>query len=112
MSTARPCASSKRVARRVPAVGKEGRQSSAGVASGAGLGSIYFGYGRSVGDPLRVGVLGTGDEGSVLIGAHTPDYLNVIAIADIRPFNVHRAFHGDVSTRRGCGQSPGQRFHR
>ncbi|MFM8435817.1 MAG: twin-arginine translocation signal domain-containing protein, partial [Planctomycetia bacterium] len=41
----------------------------AGIASGAGLGSIYFGYGKSVGSPLRVGVVGTGDEGSVLIGA-------------------------------------------
>ena len=36
----------------------------AGIATGAGLGSIYFGYGKSVGDPLRVGVLGTGDEGN------------------------------------------------
>jgi len=79
----------------------------AGVASGAGLGSIYFGYGRSVGDPLRVGVLGTGDEGSVLIGAHTPDYLRVVAIADIRPYNVHRAFHGDVSSPSAQKARPG-----
>lgn len=70
----------------------------AGIATGAGLGSIYFGYGKSVGDPLRVGVLGTGDEGSVLLGAHNPDYLNVVAIADIRPYNIFRAFHGDVSS--------------
>ena len=27
----------------------------AGLAGGAGLGSIYFGYGKSVGNPLRVG---------------------------------------------------------
>ena len=54
----------------------------AGLATGAGLGSLYFGYGKSVGNPLRVGVLGTGDEGSVLIGAHNPDYLNVVGIAD------------------------------
>jgi predicted dehydrogenase len=79
----------------------------AGVATGAGLGSLYFGYGASVGDPLRVGVLGTGDEGSVLIGAHTPDYLNVVAIADIRPFNVHRAFHGDVSSPTAYQARPG-----
>ncbi len=70
----------------------------AGIATGVGLGSIYFGYGKSVGDPLRVGVLGTGDEGSVLLGAHNPDYLNVVAIADIRPYNIFRAFHGDVSS--------------
>ena len=79
----------------------------AGLASGAGLGSIYFGYGKSVGDPLRVGVLGTGDEGSVLIGAHNPDYLNVVAIADIRPYNQFRAFHGDVSSPSANQARPG-----
>jgi predicted dehydrogenase len=79
----------------------------AGIASGAGLGSIYFGYGKSVGDPLRVGVLGTGDEGSVLIGAHNPDYLNVVAVADIRPYNVFRAFHGDVSSPSANTARPG-----
>jgi predicted dehydrogenase len=79
----------------------------AGLASGAGLGSIYFGYGKSVGDPLRVGVLGTGDEGSVLIGAHNPDYLNVVAVADIRPYNVFRAFHGDVSSPSANTARPG-----
>ena len=79
----------------------------AGLASGAGLGSLYFGYGRSVGNPLRVGVLGTGDEGSVILGAHTPDYLQVVAIADIRPYNVFRAFHGDVSSPSANTARPG-----
>ena len=79
----------------------------AGLATGAGLGSIYFGYGKSVGDPLRVGVLGTGDEGSVLLGAHNPDYLNVVAIADVRPYNVFRAFHGDVSSPSANTARPG-----
>jgi predicted dehydrogenase len=79
----------------------------AGVASGVGLGSLYFGYGRSVGSPLRVGVLGTGDEGSVLLGAHNPEYLNVVAIADIRPYNVFRAFHGDVSSPAALTARPG-----
>jgi predicted dehydrogenase len=79
----------------------------AGLATGAGLGSIYFGYGKSVGSPLRVGVLGTGDEGSVLIGAHNPDYLNVVAIADIRPYNIFRGFHGDVSSPSANTARPG-----
>jgi len=79
----------------------------AGLAGGAGLGSLYFGYGKSVGDPLRVGVVGTGDEGCVLIGGHNPDYLNVVAIADIRPFNVYRAFHGDVSSPSALAVRPG-----
>jgi predicted dehydrogenase len=79
----------------------------AGLATGAGLGSIYFGYGKSVGSPLRVGVLGTGDEGSVLLGAHNPDYLNVVAIADVRPYNVFRAFRGDVSSPSANVARPG-----
>jgi predicted dehydrogenase len=70
----------------------------AGAVSGAGLGAMYFGYEASIKDPLRIGVIGTGDEGNVLIGALTPSYLQVVAIADIRPYNVHRAFHGDHSS--------------
>jgi predicted dehydrogenase len=70
----------------------------AGAVSGAGLGAMYFGYGATVANPLRVGVIGTGDEGSVLMGAITPSYIQVVAIADIRPYNVHRAFHGDHSS--------------
>ncbi len=66
-----------------------------GIASGKGLGSYYFGYGKSVDKPLRVAVLGTGDEGSVLLGALNPAFIEVAALADVRPYNVHRAFHGD-----------------
>jgi predicted dehydrogenase len=58
------------------------------------LGGYYFGY-KKVSDPLRVGIIGTGDEGNVLIGALNPDYIDVVAIADIRPYSVHRAFYGD-----------------
>lgn len=66
----------------------------AGAVAGGGLGAMYFGY-EKVEDPVRVGVIGTGDEGGVLIGAINPDYLQVVAIADIRPYNIHRALHGD-----------------
>lgn len=65
-----------------------------GAVTGAGLGAAYFGYSR-VENPVRIGVIGTGDEGSVLINAMNPDYHQVVAIADIRPYNIHRAFHGD-----------------
>jgi predicted dehydrogenase len=68
------------------------------IASGNGLGSLYYGYGNSVPEPVRVGVLGTGDEGSVLLGAINPKYIQVKAIADIRPYNVWRAFNGDYSS--------------
>ncbi|MFO0898697.1 MAG: Gfo/Idh/MocA family oxidoreductase [Pirellulales bacterium] len=79
----------------------------AGLVSGAGLGAMYFGYKAMEGDPLRVGIIGTGDEGSVLIGGLTPSYLQVVAIADIRPYNVHRAFHGDQSSANTIKVRPG-----
>lgn len=65
------------------------------VRSGKGLGPLYFGYDSTLKEPLRVGVIGTGDEGSVLIGAINPKFITVKSIADIRPYNVWRAFHGD-----------------
>ena len=69
--------------------------SAAVAVAGGGIGAFCFGYGKAEGNPVRVGVLGTGDEGSVLIGAVNPEYIQITAIADIRPYNQHRAFHGD-----------------
>jgi predicted dehydrogenase len=66
------------------------------VESRKGLGSFYYKYGDSVPKPVRVGILGTGDEGGVLIGALNPDFMTVKCIADIRPYSVWRAFHGDI----------------
>jgi predicted dehydrogenase len=79
---------------------------SAGAVSGAGLGAMYFGYGK-VNDPVRVAVIGTGDEGNVLIGGCNPEYVDVKAICDIRPFGQHRAFHGDWSSPSALGRRPG-----
>ena len=67
----------------------------AGVVSAGSLGAFYFGYDKLAGAPVRVGVIGTGDEGNVLIGAINPEYVEVKAIADLRPYSIHRAFHGD-----------------
>ena len=78
----------------------------AGAAGGAGLGAAYFGYG-AVKDPVRVAVIGTGDEGNVLIGGCNPNYVDVKAICDIRPFSVHRAFHGDWSSNSAIKRRPG-----
>ncbi|HYW78912.1 MAG TPA: Gfo/Idh/MocA family oxidoreductase, partial [Thermoguttaceae bacterium] len=68
----------------------------AGAIAAGGLGTFYFGYGATLPDPVRVGVIGTGDEGNVLLGAINPNFIDVRSIADIRPYNIHRAFHGDV----------------
>ena len=74
--------------------------------SGAGLGAELFGYG-TVEKPIRVAVIGTGDQGCVLMGAMNPKYVQVVAIADIRPFNQHRAFHGDASSTAAMAVRPG-----
>ena len=79
----------------------------AGAVAGGGTGAFYFGYGKAEGNPVRVGVLGTGDEGSVLIGAVNPEYIQITAIADIRPYNQHRAFHGDHDSPAALAARPG-----
>ena len=78
----------------------------AGAVTGAGLGAAYFGYGK-VKDPVRVAVIGTGDEGNVLIGGCNPEYVDVKVICDIRPFSIHRAFHGDWSSASALVRRPG-----
>jgi hypothetical protein len=65
-----------------------------GAATGLTTGCKYFGY-SPISDPLRVAVIGAGDEGGVLIGAINPEYVKVVSICDIRPYNQYRAFHGD-----------------
>ena len=78
-----------------------------GAATGATLGATYFNYGKIGKDRLRVGIIGTGDEGGVLIGALNPEYIDVVAIADIRPYNRHRAFYGDQSSDGTLKARPG-----
>jgi predicted dehydrogenase len=77
-----------------------------GAAASLTTGCKYFGY-EPISDPLRVAVIGTGDEGSVLIGAMNPDYVNVVSICDIRPYNIHRAFHGDWASDAAIAARPG-----
>ncbi len=64
-------------------------------AAGTGLGAFYFGYEKLKGERVRVGFIGSGDEGSVLLTQHPPEYMEIVAVADIRPTNLERAKHGD-----------------
>jgi hypothetical protein len=64
------------------------------------LGAFYFGYEKLHGTPLKVGFIGTGDEGSVLLTQHPPEYFDIVAIADLRPSNQKRAFVGDNNEHR------------
>jgi predicted dehydrogenase len=82
-----------------------GSTAAAGVAT-LSAGAAYFGY-TKVNNPVRIGIIGTGDEGNVLIGALNPNYVQVVAISDIRPFNIFRAFHGDQSSENAKKFRPG-----
>ncbi len=46
--------------------------------------------------PVKAALIGAGDEGGVLMGEHNPKYLEIVAIADIRPSNQKRIFTGDL----------------
>ncbi len=58
--------------------------------------AVYFGYQALAGDPVKVGLIGAGDEGGVLMGEHNPEYLEVVAYSDIRPSNQKRIFEGEL----------------
>jgi predicted dehydrogenase len=64
------------------------------------LGAFYFGYEKLKGNPVKVWFIGTGDEGSVLLTQHPPEYMDIIAVADIRESNLKRAFTGDGNENR------------
>jgi len=59
------------------------------------LGAAYFGYKQLAGNPVKVGFIGSGDEGSVLLSQHPPEYMDIIAVADLRESNRLRALQGD-----------------
>jgi predicted dehydrogenase len=83
------------------AVGVTRRSFLSGVAAGAGgLGSLYFGYRELKGEPVRTAFIGTGDEGNILITQHPPKYMDIVAVADLRPSNRERAFKGDGNEHR------------
>ncbi len=76
---------------------------------GIGLGAAYFGYEKLQGDRVKVAFIGTGDEGSVLLNEHPVDYMEITAIADMRPSNRLRAKTGDGNdVRRGLNKILGK----
>ncbi len=52
--------------------------------------AVYFGYraGGLDGGPVKAALIGGGDEGGVLVGEHSPEYLEFVAVCDIRPTNL------------------------
>ena len=74
--------------------------------------AAYFGYGgQRFGDrPVKAGIIGTGDEGGVLVGEHNPTAVEFIAYSDIRPSNQKRIFE-DERRRNPASPRKGFKFH-
>ncbi len=52
-------------------------------------GTHFFGYGKPPASPLRVGIVGVGNEGrEALIQQSSPEYIKFVAYHDIRPSNI------------------------
>lgn len=69
--------------------------------------AAYFGYGKDASyneirrNPVKAGLIGAGDEGGVLVSEHDPEFVQIVALSDIRPSNVKRIFDGEgITTRR------------
>ncbi|MEP0844189.1 MAG: Gfo/Idh/MocA family oxidoreductase [Phycisphaerae bacterium] len=68
------------------------RQVLTGALAVPGAAGMYWGYGRiENGNPVKVAILGTGNQGRAHIGSINPDYLQVVAYSDIRPSNQKAA---------------------
>ena len=63
-----------------------------GIAAGASLTGAYFGYEKLKGSPVRVGIIGTGDQGNAHIRSSNPEFLRFVAFSDIRPSNQKRTY--------------------
>jgi predicted dehydrogenase len=66
--------------------------------------AVYFGYDSWKGNkPLRTALIGCGDEGGVLVGDHNPEFNEIVAVSDLRPYNLKRIFEGEggESPRKG-----------
>ena len=47
--------------------------------------AFYWGYSRITGGPVRVGLIGTGDQGNAHIRSANPEFIKIVAFSDIRP---------------------------
>jgi len=68
------------------------RQVLTGALAAPGAAGLFWGYGQvDKKDPVRVAVIGTGNQGQAHIGFMNLDYLKLVAYSDIRPYNQKRA---------------------
>jgi predicted dehydrogenase len=72
------------------------------ISAAAYFGYQYHGFPNRM-RPVKAAIIGTGDEGGVLVGEHNPNFVKFIACCDVRPSNQRRIFTGEAapSPRRG-----------
>ena len=73
--------------------------------------AAYYGYQSWKGNKaVRTALIGCGDEGGVLIGDHNPEFNEIVAVVDPRPYNIERIFTGDPapSPRKGLNNIYGK----
>ena len=77
----------------------------AGLAAGAVVpvsAAVYFGYESwKGGKPVKTALIGSGDEGCVLVGDHNKEFNEIVAVCDIRPSNLDRVFRVEGGPRKG-----------
>lgn len=71
--------------------------------------AVYYGYDSWKGNKaVRTALIGTGDEGGVLIGEHNPAFNEIVAVCDLRPSNLERIFKGEAQgPRKGLNKKYG-----
>jgi predicted dehydrogenase len=83
-----------------------------GLAAGAVVpvsAAVYFGYQSWKGNKaVRTALIGTGDEGGVLVGDHNPEFNEIVAICDIRPTSRERIFKQESGPRKGLNNVYGK----
>jgi len=76
--------------------------------------AAYFGYQKAekkvTSNPVKAALIGSGDEGGVLVGDHNPKYLEFVAVCDIRPTNQKRIFE-DEKQKNPNSPRRGFKFH-
>jgi len=67
--------------------------------------AVYFGYDqwKAGNKPVKFALIGTGDEGNILVGDHNKEFNQIVAVCDVRPYNMERIFEGEKapSPRKG-----------
>lgn len=71
--------------------------------------AVYYGYDSWKGNKaVRTALIGTGDEGGVLVGDHNPAFNEIVAVCDLRPSNLDRIFAGEpTGPRKGLNHKYG-----